>query len=299
MSEILFIEPKTGIVVETGIGYAWTKHPSGKYITVKPKNQEEQDRLMEQSERTKKALIDYSKNGTGNALKHSREVLANVWQASEVKVDSSVTEARLLNLEELKQAVKRLAEIKFEINIDGKVYDSDLNLMTWGEVTAFQTELERTDLTEKELIDLNGELERLTPADYEQILMQQIRFNHLTGFMKKLKAYGWTTGIIGKGSFAEQIILSAKNVLGDSALIILEADDKFSVKLETRQCTLDARKSIQSVIEETYQQMGVETTRTCSDNLDSYLLNNGCVKTSDNEAELELKKEVFLAKRVN
>lgn len=296
MSKIFYVDPKTGIIVETDIGYAWTKHPSGKYITVKPQNQEELDRLIKQSENAKKALIGYSENGTGNALKHSREVLAKAKRASEAKANNSVPESKLLSLEELRQAAEHLMETKFEINIDGKAYDSDLNSLTWGEAAAFQMELKRKDLTEKELIHLNGELERLTPDSNEQILRHQVRFNHLTGFMKKLKASGWTTSVIGKGSFTEQIILSAKNVLGDNALIILEADEKFSVKLETPQCSPDARKLIQNVIQESYRQMGIETIGTCSDNVDPDLLDHNCVQPSNDETESELKKETYSAK---
>lgn len=266
MSKIFFVEPKTGIIVEMGYGYACTKHPSGKYITVKPQNQKEADRLLKQSERAKKALADYSGSSTDDALRCSQEALANARRALDAQTEGSVPGQKLLSLEELRQAAEHLAGIKFEVNIDGKAYGSDLNALTWGGVTALQAELERRDFTEKELAALNGELERLTPAGNEQILRQQVRFRHLAGFMEKLKAGGWTAGVIGKGSFTEQIILSAKNALGDTALVILEADEKFDVKVETRQCSSGARRSIQGIIQETYRQMGIEVTGTCSDN---------------------------------
>lgn len=293
MSKIFFVEPKTGIIVETGIGYASTKHPGGKYITVKPQNEEELDKLMKQSQRAKKALIDYSKSGADNALERSREILENARQAAEAKANLAVPfESRLLGLDELKQEAGRLLEIKFEIDIDEKVYDSNLDLLTWGGITALTAKLQRKDLSEEDLADLNSELERLTPVSNEQILRQQVRFNHLNRFMKELKAGGWTTAMIGKGSFTEQMILSAKNGLGDNALIILEADEKFSVKLETPQCSPDARKAIQSIIQKTYEQMGIETTATCSDHIDPCCLNKNHLQSFDHELKTEFEREV-------
>lgn len=293
MSKIFFVEPKTGIIVETGIGYVSTKHPSGKYITVKPQNEEQLDKLMKQSHRAKKALIDYSKNGTDNALERSQEILENARQAVEAKANLTIPfESRLLSLEELKQEADRLLKIKFEIDIDEKVYDSNLNLLTWGGITALMTSLQQKDLSNEDLADLNSELERLTPVSNEQILRQQVRFNHLNRFMKELKAGGWTTAMIGKGSFSEQMILIAKNVLGDNALIILEADEKFSVKLETPQCSPNARKAIQSIVQKTYEQMGIETTATCSEHIDSCCLNKNHVLTYDHEFKAEFEKEV-------